>query len=357
MIDLALYDRLQLKPHNAFEQIVARGFIRPNYLVSGVRLELDGLERLPPAGGETLIVAMNHTDRYNYLPLMEYLFRHSEWPRLAAWVKGKYFCNPAVAWALLATNNIPLPSTGHLLEELVTSATGKSIPRELYRPVRDVIDGHRQLDDPALEPRAHELLNMFVEAPDVDRPLPLRHAVREQFRLTMDRCLEFTVQAMEQHHLHLIVFPEGTRSVQLGVGRVGLIQFALAMGRRVLPVGCSNSDRVYPYNLPIARPGTVTCRFGEPYDPRELLEPGELPPFTPFTAEAEAYRPTFERLTFDLMCRLNCLVDARHQNPRYSSNDGGEHHAPSHTARTVPDGANTSMSVGQAPFGDLSHPL
>ncbi len=317
MIDLALYDRLHLKPHNLTEWSIATCIIRPNYLISGVRLDLHGLERLPKAGGETLIVAMNHTDRYNYLPLMEYLFRNPTWPRLAAWVKGKYFQNSAVAWALLATNNIPLPSTGHMLEELYRAHVGRRIPPELYRPVRDVIDGRRRLDDPDLEPAARDALQTTVQAPDVPGRRPLLEAVREQFQVTMDRCLEFTLRAMDEHRLHLIVFPEGTRTVQLGIGRIGLIQFALAMGRRVLPVGCSNSDLVYPYNLPIARRGAVTYRFGEPYDPRDLLEPGEIGPFTPFTPEAETYRPTFERLTFDLMCRLNALIDQRHQNPRY----------------------------------------
>jgi 1-acyl-sn-glycerol-3-phosphate acyltransferase len=318
VIDLALYDRLHLKPRNCTEWSIASLVIRPNYLISGVRLDLQGLERLPKAGDETLIVAMNHTDRYNYLPIMEYLFRHPEWPRLAAWVKGKYFRSRAVAWALLATNNIPLPSTGHTLEELYRAHFRHPIPSQLYRPVRDVIDGRRRLDDPKLDPRAREALQTPVHAPDVAGRRPLLETVREQLQVTMDRCLDFTLRAMDTHHLHLIVFPEGTRSVQLGIGRIGLIQFALAMGRRVLPVGCSGSDLVYPYNLPIARPGTVTYRFGEPYDPRDLLEPGEIGPFTPFTSQAEAYRPTFERLTFDLMCRLNVLLDPRHQSPRYA---------------------------------------
>ena len=59
----------------------------------------------------------------------------------------------------------------------------------------------------------------------------------------------------------------------------------------------------------------MTYRFGEPYDPRGLVADDELGPYVPFTRSARPFRPTFERLTTDLMDRIETLVDDRHRRP------------------------------------------
>ncbi|MCA9772548.1 MAG: hypothetical protein KC466_09065, partial [Myxococcales bacterium] len=302
---------------NIVQRLWATLFLMPNYaLIPGVKIVFDGVEHVPTlANGERVILAMNHTDRYNYWPLMYKLWRvgrkQDPIPFVATWVKGKYFRHPVIAKFLTLNQGIVIPSLMYLIEEFYKQGHGRYPKREEYKEIRDVVEGERAVDDPGLSPEAHETVTGKLVVPE-EGPVPYPEAIRKLFIATMARAVRYTREASEKCGFNLLIFPEGTRSVRIGAGRTGLMEYALAVGQRVVPIGSSNCDRIYPGNSPWGKRGTVTYRFGEPYDPRALLHPDEHPgPYTPFTDEARPYRAIFERLTEDLMRRINALVDER----------------------------------------------
>jgi 1-acyl-sn-glycerol-3-phosphate acyltransferase len=123
--------------------------------------------------------------------------------------------------------------------------------------------------------------------------------------------------------LDLIVFPQGTRSVRLSKGHIGLAEVALAYEKTIVPVGCNNCDRIYPGGSPVAKGGTVTYRFGQPirYDEMKPFHIAE--DFTPFTKDAEhAHRERFQGLVDLVMDRINDLLDPRHQRDETGESGG-----------------------------------
>ncbi|MCA9770932.1 MAG: hypothetical protein KC466_00900 [Myxococcales bacterium] len=318
-LDLAYYDALRLDRRNLGQRFVGWVLLWPQYdLWPGVEIVLEGAEHIPTReGGETVVLAMNHTDRYNYWPFQYKLWRDGRYPFTATWVKGKYYRNPWMARFFNATQNIPLPSLGYLIEEEYRAAMGRLPTRERYRELRDVVDGKRAADDPELSEEARRFTGAKV--PDAAGEIvPYAEGIRRRFVALMTRVVRYTAEASEHLGFHLLVFPEGTRSVRLGTGRTGLMEYALSAGKRVVPVSCNGSDLVYSRNYPFVRRGRIVYRVGPAYDPRALLGPDErIGPYTPFTGEAARYRPIFERLTHDLMRRINGGLDARHRSEAY----------------------------------------
>jgi 1-acyl-sn-glycerol-3-phosphate acyltransferase len=110
----------------------------------------------------------------------------------------------------------------------------------------------------------------------------------------------------------LMVFPEGTRSptAELQTPKDGLAMLALRTNATIVPIGVSNTDRVWPKGRPIPRlGGHVTMRIGEPFKVGDLLPPG-------------TNRKAAKGLATDLiMRRIAALLDPRHRGP-YSANEG-----------------------------------
>jgi 1-acyl-sn-glycerol-3-phosphate acyltransferase len=110
----------------------------------------------------------------------------------------------------------------------------------------------------------------------------------------------------------LMVFPEGTRSptAELQTPKDGLAMLALRTNATIVPIGVSNTDRVWPKGRPIPRlGGHVTMRIGEPFKVGDLLPPG-------------TNRKAAKGLATDLiMRRIAELLDPRHRGP-YSANEG-----------------------------------
>jgi 1-acyl-sn-glycerol-3-phosphate acyltransferase len=110
----------------------------------------------------------------------------------------------------------------------------------------------------------------------------------------------------------LMVFPEGTRSPtgELQPPKDGLALLALRTGATIVPIGVSNTDRVWPKGRKVPRPGGhATMRVGEPFKLADLLPP-------------EIDRKSAKRLATTLiMRRIAALLDPRHRGP-YAA-DGG----------------------------------
>jgi 1-acyl-sn-glycerol-3-phosphate acyltransferase len=104
----------------------------------------------------------------------------------------------------------------------------------------------------------------------------------------------------------LVVFPEGTRSPtgELQIPKDGLAMLALRTNATIVPIGVSNTDRVWPKGRAVPRPGGhATMRIGEPFKLGDLLPPG----MDRKTAKSQA--------TDLIMRRIAALVDPRHRGP------------------------------------------
>jgi 1-acyl-sn-glycerol-3-phosphate acyltransferase len=102
----------------------------------------------------------------------------------------------------------------------------------------------------------------------------------------------------------LMVFPEGTRSPtgELQQPKDGLAMLALRTNATIVPIGISNTDRIWPKGRPIPLPGKhATMRIGEPFRLSDLLPP-------------EIDRKSAKGLaTMLIMRRIAAVLDPRHR--------------------------------------------
>jgi 1-acyl-sn-glycerol-3-phosphate acyltransferase len=318
MLDLARLKRIRLTPAPLGQRLVASTLLRANYNVpkGNVRIDVEGLERLP---NEPVIFAMNHTDKYNYFP-----FQYDLWRRTgrmtATWVKGKYYESRAVGAFMEWTNNLPTVSRGYILARDFLSTMGRRPSEAEYEALRAWINDTAAVDrDASPAPEADLPARLLQQPRDIlGCPFdPARQSYAEAVNATYAAMMREFMSLHDQAFgcgLDLLIFPQGTRSVSLTRGRVGLAQVALHYKKPVVPVGCSGSDLVYPGESPWAKPGRVTYRVGAP------IPYGAVPgcdideAFEPFTPAAEhTHRATFQRHVDYVMDRINELVDPPYQ--------------------------------------------
>lgn len=300
MIDLNYLEKIELSSRPKGQIFLARMFLLPNYrLFADLDIELVGGERIP--AGETVIFAMNHTDRFNYWPFQFKLWRKGL-PFTTVWVKGKYYRNRILGRILDGCNLIPVPSMGYLIEEYYRKRFRKKMDRKEYRIIRDVVDGTREMGE-AIQQLARTTADYFRET--------CIEYLREYHETLMDRVAELSRKALFEQGLNLIIFPEGTRSQKLGEGRTGIAQLALHTGKKIVPVGCSHSDKVYTGSLPFAKSGRIVYRVGDPVTVEEDLREYRIEgSFRLFSRESQKkYRECFEGVTRIVMKRINALVD------------------------------------------------
>jgi 1-acyl-sn-glycerol-3-phosphate acyltransferase len=110
-------------------------------------------------------------------------------------------------------------------------------------------------------------------------------------------------RVLREGHI-LMIFPEGTRSPtgELQKPKDGLAMLALRTGAPIVPIGISNTDRIWPKGRPIPFPGKhATMRIGEPFRVGDLLPP-------------EIDRKAAKSLATTLiMRRIAALLDPRHR--------------------------------------------
>ncbi|RZO60357.1 MAG: hypothetical protein EVA89_13395 [Sandaracinaceae bacterium] len=325
MLDLPRLSRIRLSARPRGQRVVALALLGPNYeLPPRVRIDLEGAHRVPD---EPVIFAMNHTDRFNYWP-----FQYAWWRRhgrfTATWVKGKYYENEWVGRFMEMTNNIPTVSRGYLITKDFLATLGRRPANEEYAALRALINAAAQGEE--AEPDA-VIPSKLLETPrdmlgrrfEPSRE-PYAVALDELFRAMMRQFTALNREAADLG-LDILIFPQGTRSIRLSRGRVGLSQIAMHLERPVVPVGCSGSDLVYPGSLPVARPGRITYRFGEAIHPRDAKAWVDRAEFEPFTPEAEReHQASFQTYVDDVMDRIEPLVDARYRFSEDGESEGVE---------------------------------
>lgn len=316
MLDLALFDRIRLSARPPVQRLIADAFLRFDY--RKVDLSVEGIERIPD---HPVIYAMNHTDNFNYWPFQYSL--HARGQRYTAtWVKGKNYERPTVSAFMRYTNNIPIASRGYLITRDFIGTLGRRPTDDEYRALRDAVSHDAPIPDGAV-PRVlletpREIMGRRFDPSRERYP----DALDRLFRAMMRRFLELNGHALSIG-LDLLVFPQGTRSVRLSRGHIGLIQVALALGATVVPVGCNGCDLVYPGRSLVAKPGRVVYRVGEPLRPADLADLAPTERFEPFSREAEAtHRERLQALTDRIMERLDALLDERHRFSADRTSDG-----------------------------------
>ena len=316
MLDLERLKKIKMG-HPPWGQIVlANTALFLSYrLPRKTRIDLEGLENLPT--DRRVFLVMNHTDKYNYWPLQYALYRQG-FGFTATWVKGKNYEAPALGWFMDTMSNIPLPSRGYVLTTEFRKQTGRVPDEGEYRALRAL------LNDGALPEDAPAGARAFLEAKG--GPERFVASFTELFGQMIDEVTRITGRALRGGY-HILVFPQGTRSVRLSRGHTGMAMMSQALGADIVPVGCNGSDHVYPGDSPWAgsKGGHITYRIGKPL----LIDGPELGPhrvterFTPLTdAAAEAHGPAFRAITDIVMDKINALVDPRYQFAEDQESDG-----------------------------------
>jgi len=305
MIDIAYLENIKLRSIPRAQQIIALFLLTPNYhFFSKVVIKIEHIELIPR--DDNVIFAMNHTDRYNYWPFQYKLWKEKTFPFTTAWVKGEYYRNPIVARIFNLCSLIPVPSIKYFVQEFFLEKFGRRIRDEEYRALKNAIDGKT------------EGINVStIESPELDT-LSREHFVDyivSYYEKIMEKVAQLSEEALFVKNLNLIIFPEGTRSTKLAAGRTGLAQLALHTGKTIIPVGCNNSEQVYPGDLPFARSGTIVYRIGEPLSMDGKLKPYRIREnFKPFSPEAKSrYAENFEGVTRLVMESIHTLIDQRYK--------------------------------------------
>ena len=304
MLDLDRLNRIRLSPQPWTQKLVAGGVLAPNYFaLPGVKIELQHRDNLP---AHNVIFAMNHTDRFNYWPFQYKLWRQEN-RFTSTWVKGKYYENRWVGAFMEHTNNLPTVSRGYIITKDFINVIGRHPEQAEYDLLRAVVDGTKQQDQDVLAPLKNTKRNILGVDFDPTRG-SYADGINNTFNRMMARFVELNAKTFELG-LDLLVFPQGTRSIRLTRGHIGMAQIALRYNKVIVPVGCSGSDKVYPGSSPFAKKGHIIYRIGKPIteaDHNFTIDED----YAPFTTEAEhTHRTKFEGLTNLVMDSINDLVD------------------------------------------------
>ena len=289
--------RVPLSRRPVGQRLLADLYVRPTYALRGVDVVVEGMEQL--LSPDPFIVAMNHTDRYNYFALqVELHHRHGRY--LASWVKGKYYEHWFSRWFMRTMSNIPVPSRGYVIAGRFKEHLGRPPTTNEYLQLRSVLDGKTNLE-----------LSEAVQSHTGADPAAWAVRTEHDFELLSREAVELTRRAL-QVGMGVLIFPEGTRSPTLLKGHGGIAQIAQHFGIPIVPVGCSGSIDIYPGDTPWPHPGRITYRVGAPILPSPAMQAPAG--FTPLSKEAtQAHGAQFQAHVDLVMDRISELVDPCHR--------------------------------------------
>lgn len=332
MLDLPRLRRIRLMKRPIGQVFFGHVVLTPNYkLLPGVDIQLEGLENVPD---EPVIFAMNHTDRFNYFPFMYELWKIKD-RYMTVWVKGKYYEQPIVATFMELTSNLPTVSRGYIITKDFALTMGRRPSQKEYETLRELVDREADpegdsasVDVSGLPPELFETKRNILGLDFDPERSSYAVGINRVFNEMMRQFVRLNERSFELG-LDLLVFPQGTRSIRLPKGRIGMMEIALRYEKTIVPVGCNGCDLVYTGSLPIAKSGTIVYRIGKPIPYEELSDFHIEEPYEPFTPEAEhAHRAKFQGAVDLVMDRINDLLD-----PRYQFSDDLESTGVSGTAR------------------------
>lgn len=317
MLDLPRLKRIRLMKRPIGQVFFASTVLKPNYdRFPGIDIELQGMDKIPH---EPVIFAMNHTDRFNYFPFMYKLWKLED-RYITVWVKGKYYENPAVGTFMELTSNLPTVSRGYIITKDFTLTMGRRPTESEYDALRALVNAEAA---PDLDPSDIDASGVPVKLLTTKRNIlgvefdPADGSYAAGINRVFDAMMREFVRLNERSFelgLDLLVFPQGTRSIRLPAGRIGMMEVALRYKKTIVPIGCNGCDLVYTGSVPIGRKGKIVYRIGEPITYDELSDFHIDEPYEPFTAEAEhAHRDKFQGAVDVVMNRINDLLDPEYQ--------------------------------------------
>lgn len=291
-------------------QVSMAHLLRVTYtLPSKTHIEIEGLDNIPTDKG--VMFALNHTDRYNYWPFQYELWRRKH-PRMTmAWVKARYYESPALGFFFDLCNNLPLPSRGYIILKDAFSVLNRKMTDDEYRVVRDFTDG-KIGQEQAMELASADVRTLLTK-PRGDFS-PQSESYFDFVNRWNDRLMGLvesrTVEAVFEKNNHIVVFPQGTRSVRLLPARSGMLQFALRHEVPIVPVGSNGCEAIYPTSNPWARGGHVTYRIGKPLSVNDAFAPFQIAkPYKPFTRGADEHAEKFAGAAVVLTHAIDALLD------------------------------------------------
>ena len=291
--------------------------LMPSYSrLPGVDIQIEGIGNIPD---EPVIYAMNHTDRFNYFPFMYKMWKLKE-RYITVWVKGKYYENPVVGTFMELTSNLPTVSRGYIITKDFTLTMDRRPTEAEYDTLRALVNSAADPDEAASTVDTSgippELLTTKRDILGVQFD-PHRQSYEDAINGVFDAMMRQFVKLNERSFelgLDLLVFPQGTRSIRLPKGRIGMMEVAMRYRKTIVPIGCNGCDLVYTGSLPIAKKGAIVYRVGTPITYDDLSEFHINEPYEPFTAEAEhKHRDKFQGAVDVVMNRINGLLDPQYQ--------------------------------------------
>jgi 1-acyl-sn-glycerol-3-phosphate acyltransferase len=332
MLDLPRLKRIQLMKRPIGQVFFANTVLAPNYNhLPGIDIEIEGLENIPK---EPVIYAMNHTDRFNYFPFMYRMWKLED-RYITVWVKGKYYENPIVGTFMELTSNLPTVSRGYIITKDFSLTLGRRPTEAEYDTLRALAnkdaapdEDPSEVDTSAIPPELFATKRDILGVDFDPAECSYAAAINRVFDAMMRQFVALNERSFELG-LDLLVFPQGTRSIRLPKGRIGMMEVAMRYRKTIVPIGCNGCDLVYTGSLPIAKKGRVEYRIGKPITYDDLAEFHIDEPYAPFTAEAEhKYRDRFQGAVDLVMERINELLD-----PQYQFSDDGQSTGVRGTAR------------------------
>ena len=317
MLDLARLKRIRLMERPIGQVCFAHAVLTPNYnRFPGIDIRLEGVDNIPD---EPVIYAMNHTDRFNYFPFMYRIWKLRD-RYIPVWVKGKYYENPIVGMFMELTGNLPTVSRGYIITKDFALTMRRRPTETEYDTLRAYVNEEAAPDEDAsvvdISAVPAKLLRTKRSILGVEFD-PDECTYAEGINRVFDAMMREFVRANERSFdlgLDLLVFPQGTRSIRLPRGRIGMMEIAMRYQKTIVPIGCNGCDRVYTGSLPIGKKGTVVYRIGKPIRYEDLSEFHIEEPYEPFTAQAEhAHRDKFQGAVDVVMNRINELLDPEYQ--------------------------------------------
>jgi 1-acyl-sn-glycerol-3-phosphate acyltransferase len=266
-----------------------------------VRVVLEGYPELC----EPVLFAMNHSHYFDFMPSRRALWAERR-VQTVGFVKARAYQNRLEAPYIKTIGNVPLISRGYLISADFAALHGRKPSEDEYRALREHVDHGAPLPDSsvfrALEGRARDMLDVPYE-PAITS---YREAIQQRYASGMAASVA-QARAVLDAGVSLHIYPQGLYSTRLSRGRIGTVEFALALDVPIVPVGfsgmneCFRKQQMVPY-----RAGTLTMRFGRP----RRVTRAELVDFRPFVpADEQRLREVLEDETRALMDEINTLLD------------------------------------------------
>jgi len=317
MLDLPRLKRIRLMKRPIGQVFFGHTVLTPNYkYLPGIDIQIEGIEKIP---NEPVIYAMNHTDRFNYFPFMYRMWKLKQ--RFSVvWVKGKNYESPLVGTFMELTSNLPTVSRGYIITKDFTLTMERRPTQAEYDALRALVNEEAAPDedpstvDVSMVPKEIFETKRNILGIDFD-PSECSYAVgvNRVFAAMMVEFVRLNERSFELG-LDLLVFPQGTRSIRLPRGRMGMMQVALRYKKTIVPIGCNGSDRVYTRPVPIGKSGTIVYRVGDPIRYEDLSEFHIDEDYMPFSGEAEhKHHDKFQGAVDFVMARINDLLDPEYQ--------------------------------------------